>query len=171
MKKLCILAMVALSATIILLCVRLGENIRNDGKGASVKRDTVVRYDTVVYRQPMAKEIRPAGERNVRVGRETVMRIVDTMYVTGRDSIRDSVEISLPAEQRVYKEKEYMVYVSGVGVRMDSIMVYPRKETVTLTVTKPQKRWHIGIVGGAGSGRNGLSPYIGVGIMYSLFSF
>ena len=62
--------------------------------------------------------------------------------------------------------------MSGINPCLDSIEVYRKMvyETRTIThYTKPS-RISIGLQGGYGYGRNGFSPYIGIGISYNLIN-
>ena len=83
----------------------------------------------------------------------------------------DSLRVRLPVTQSVYEGEEYRAYVSGVCARLDSLFVYPRRETVTVTVKKPPKRWHIGIAAGYAYTPRGFQPYVGFGVTYSIISF
>lgn len=87
-------------------------------------------------------------------------------------NIPDSVEVVVPITQRVYADSMYRAYVSGYRPRLDSIFVYPRTSYITTTVKEKPKRWGIGLQAGYGySPGNGMSPYIGIGVSYNLFSF
>lgn len=85
---------------------------------------------------------------------------------------RDSAEVEIPIEQSVYEDSTYRAWVSGYRARLDSIEVYARRETVTVTrTTRQPRRWGIGITAGYGYGTKGFQPYVGIGITYSIFSF
>ncbi len=80
----------------------------------------------------------------------------------------DSLSISLPITQKVYRDSTYTAYVSGFDARLDSIQVYSK----VITVTKRQKppRFNIGLQAGYGITPKGMQPYIGVGVTWNLFS-
>jgi opacity protein-like surface antigen len=53
-------------------------------------------------------------------------------------------------------------------------MVFPKTTTITIRETIPvpdRRRWGIGIQAGAGVGKEGLTPYVGVGVSYNILSW
>ena len=131
------------------------------GENASVRivvvRDTVT--DTI-------RSIRPVPVK-------TVIARHDTLMLPVIETRTDSVLVSLPVERKTYSDDStYTAVVSGINPSLDSIEVYRRSvyETRTIThYTKPS-RISIGLQGGYGYGRNGFSPYIGIGISYNLIN-
>lgn len=127
------------------------------GENASVR--IVVVRDTI-------RSIRP-------VPVETVIARHDTLLLPVIETRTDSVLVSLPVERKTYTDDStYTAVVSGVNPCLDSIEVYRRSvyETRTIThYTKPS-RISIGLQGGYGYGRNGFSPYIGIGISYNMIN-
>lgn len=130
------------------------------GENASVRivvvRDTVT--DTI-------RSIRP-------VPIKTVIARHDTLLLPVVETRTDSVLVSLPVERKTYSDSTYTAVVSGINPCLDSIEVYRQRvyETKTIThYTKPS-RISIGLQGGYGYGRNGFSPYIGIGISYNLIN-
>ena len=84
---------------------------------------------------------------------------------------KDSAIVELPIIQRHYADSTYEAWISGpVDPRLDSIRVFAPTTIITQRVWKPPKRWHIGVTAGYGYGPKGFSPYIGVGVTYSIFS-
>lgn len=80
----------------------------------------VYEIDTIRYRFPVFVE----------------NRIVDTMYLTKTEILRDtdSVFIKLPIAQKHYaQDSVYDAWVSGYEPKLDSINVYPKTEYVTIT--------------------------------------
>lgn len=113
------------------------------------KIKTVVEVDTLLISAPMAVFFRFTGD-TIRIGDTVVNR-----------------------EQTVYVDSLYRAWVSGYRPRLDSIEVYPR--TVTNTVTndiyhtikvKDKQRWGLGLQ--AGYGYPG-GFYVGGGVSYNLF--
>lgn len=88
---------------------------------------------------------------------------------------RDTVFVDVPIERRVYQEDSlYRAVVSGWHPSLDTLMVFPRTTTITIREKVPipdRRRWGIGIQAGAGATRNGLTPYIGVGVSYNLLTW
>lgn len=108
--------------------------------------------------------------------RDTLLIPYPLPYITGFTG--DSIQVEdllVPKEQKVYKDSNYMAWISGVCPKLDSIVVYPNTITITndiyhtVTKYKPPQRWGIGITAGYGIGKNGLSPYIGIGVSYRLY--
>ena len=83
----------------------------------------------------------------------------------------DSAEVEIPITQKIYEQKSFTAYISGYDPKLDSLIIYPKTEVVTVTKCKPPKRWSIGVQAGYGMSRNGMQPYIGIGVSYNLFSF
>jgi|WetSurMetagenome_2_1015567.scaffolds.fasta_scaffold66886_5 hypothetical protein len=81
--------------------------------------------------------------------------------------------VSIPISQKVYSGDAYKAYASGYRVTLDSLQLYPKNTTTTITkvvtVTKNRSRWNLGISAGYGISKTGLTPYIGVGINYRLW--
>ena len=82
------------------------------------------------------------------------------VYITlDGDTIHDSIYIPVPISQKEYQTENYRAWVSGYKPSLDSIWVYPEK----IIIREKPRRWGIGVIAGYGIGRNGLSPYVGVG--------
>lgn len=82
------------------------------------------------------------------------------VYITlGGDTIHDSIYIPVPITSKEYQTENYHAWVSGYKPSLDSIWVYPEK----IIIREKPRRWGIGVIAGYGIGRNGLSPYVGVG--------
>ncbi len=79
----------------------------------------------------------------------------------------DTVYVPVPITQKEYISKNYRAWVSGYNAALDSIDVFPR--TVYITKKIPARRWGLGVIGGYGVGRSGLSPYIGIGGYYRIW--
>ena len=79
----------------------------------------------------------------------------------------DTVYVPVPITQKEYISKNYRAWVSGHNAALDSIYVFPR--TVYITKKIPARRWGLGVIGGYGVGRSGLSPYIGIGGYYRIW--
>lgn len=116
------------------------------------KIKTVVKVDTLLISSPMAPLL--------------FIQLKDTMH------IGDTV---VHREQAYYEDSLYRAWVSGYRPQLDSLQIFPR--TVTNTVTndiyhtvkvKDKRRWGLGVQ--AGYGYPG-GVYVGVGISYNLFQW
>ena len=125
-----------------------------------VKRDTgrVYKYDTIPKPKPVHDTVYIV--RKVKIPIKTS----DTVEV------RDSVE--LPVEQKVYKDSDYVAWVSGVMPQLDSLNIFRRTETVTIreTITRRERapRLSVGVQAGYGYGIKSkqFEPFVGVGVTY-----
>lgn len=160
-----------------LLVCSLLLNVRHYTRATKIEtvRDTtrVTIYDTLTYYKPV-----PRDSVVVRYITE-VLPVADTAGSNVAENIpQDSANVVIPITQRVYEDSTYTAYVSGYRASLDSILVYPRLEVVTInnthTEVSRQKRWGIGVQVGYGITVNGtpqFSPYIGVGISYNILNF
>lgn len=93
--------------------------------------------------------------------------------VTICHELRDTVKelVFLPREYLVYKDTSYRAVVSGVQPRLDSIEVYSKTitETITKTIKVPDaKRWGFGVNVSAGYDGKKVRPFVGVGVQYNV---
>lgn len=116
------------------------------------KIKTVVKVDTLLISPPMAPLLLIKLTDTIRIGDTVVHR-----------------------EQAYYEDSLYRAWVSGYRPRLDSLQVFPR--TVTNTVTndiyhtikvKDRRRWGLGLQ--AGYGYPG-GWYVGVGMSYNIFQW
>ncbi|MCM1484298.1 MAG: hypothetical protein NC043_08165, partial [Muribaculaceae bacterium] len=85
----------------------------------------------------------------------------------------DSVYAVLPVEIRMYSDTLYDAWVSGYEARLDSLRLRLPQHTVVKTpIRGPVRRGRIGLGVSAGVGWDGRSftPYVGVGVNWTLFS-
>lgn len=134
--------------------------------------------DTIPYYKPVAKDCVVVRYERVKVAIEGDEPCYTSVSLskpldTAAPSI-DSVAVELPITQKMYGDSTYTAWVSGYRPRLDSIYVYPRHETVTITNTIRQKprRWGLGVSAGYGyAPGKGMVPWVGVGVQYTLISF
>lgn len=129
----------------------------------------------------------PAEIKQIEVSRTDTLTIVttDTVKIIKPQPyevvVRDTVYLKNPQEDvlvqevKTYKDSSYTATISGINAYLEHIEVYPKTVTKYITTTefvreKP-KKWGIGIQAGYGIGRNGLQPYVGVGVSYNLIRF
>lgn len=122
---------------------------------------TVLRIDTIRIDKPVP----------------VITTVTNTIRVQVRDTIRihDTLYVQLQAQTKLYSDSTYRAQVSGFNPSLDWIEVYPR--TVTETVNNhfreatKKARFGIGIQAGYGATKDGLSPYIGMGVSYNFLNF
>ena len=121
-------------------------------------RDTVidVQIDTQYFPKPVPYRVEV---------RDTI-RLTDTIYIGGQ---------MLFQEVKEYKDSSYYAKISGINAYLEEIEVYPRTTTQYIhtaeKVYEKPRKWGIGIQVGYGAGKNGIQPYVGVGIQYDLLRF
>lgn len=127
--------------------------------------DTTTVYDTIAYYIPV-----PVDSLVVRYDMVRLLSVRDTITHTeiAYDTIvRDSVNVVVPITQKRYETEDYRAYVSGYQPSLDSLFI--TKPTQIVRITEKPSRWGIGISAGYGIGTKGLSPYIGVGVVYRIW--
>ena len=86
----------------------------------------------------------------------------------------DSLQLVLLRVQRHYSDSTFDAWVSGVDPRLDSIKTYQKNMVVTkeIQVIQVKKtRWGLGVQAGATAGKDGVIPYVGVGVSYNILSW
>lgn len=122
-----------------------------------------VEFDTIVQREVVADTI-----ERVKV----VYRTLPSVEVVRTDTlvVRDTVMVAVPISRYTFADSLYRCEVEGYEVSLKRMEVYPKTIYRTQVVTKPS-RWGVGVQVGYGLSREGLSPYVGVGVNYNLISF
>lgn len=126
-----------------------------------LKPDTLVVRDTMFLEKPKYVQVRST--------------VTDTVYLPAVDSSED-IAVEIPIE---YKHAEYSdadIWYHGYNADIDSCRVFPKTVYINTPYEvrikeKVKTRWGIGVQAGYGVSKSGLSPYIGVGVSYNLFSF
>lgn len=133
------------------------------GRGKEIVRaDTVYRMDTV--RWPIVRDsvVTRYVTRRFAVTRVDTLKQCDTVRAV------DTVEVSLPIVQKVYKDTNYTAWVSGYEPRLDSISVRHRTIIERRTV-RERGRWGVGLGVGLGVGSRGPGVGVGFGVFYKLW--
>lgn len=161
----CLLSMLAgaLLALAALFGVRQCTERHNPDTEPVVIRDTTIVHDTIRMDNPVP----------------TYIRTTDTirLKIPVTEVLRDTVYVSLPREEKTYRDTNYTAIISGYEPRLDYMEVYPKTITITETVTERTKRrpWGIGVNVGYGATLHDrqvmLSPYIGIGVSYNFLTF
>lgn len=124
------------------------------------KVDTLVIYDTITQIQPISVE----------------RRVVEKQLVPVIDSVKihDTLFVYLDREQVVWQDSLSVVYASGINPQVDSVKHFIQDRFITIETQVPVKvrsRWGLGLQAGMGAGKDGLTPYVGVGLNYNLLSW
>ena len=159
---------------LLLIAFTLGFYLGRDKTGGErvkerVKTEVVTKYDTI-------KDVAPDPVHDTIIKWQVARVPIDhprdcTKTIGGADS----ANVRLPISQRVYRDSSYTAWVSGYKPSLDSIHTYNKMvyttRTIERTITKPPRKWGIGINAGYGYGVNSklFEPYIGVGVTYVIF--
>lgn len=134
-----------------------------------IKTEVATKYDTIRAAAPKPVHDTIVKWQEARVPKEHFREV--TKMTNGSDS----VDVTLPITQRIYRDSNYTAWVSGYKPSLDSIHTYNKAiyttRTIERTITKPPRKWGIGISAGYGYGINSklFEPYIGVGVTYVIF--
>ena len=124
--------------------------------------DTLVLTDTIIKFQPKPYKV----------------TIIDTIYLPQQPQKPQKPQQpqidTLIRQEVIYKDSTYMAVVGGIEPYLKSIEIYPKTIYVnnnTTTTIKVRSRFGLGVQAGYGYGRNGLQPYVGVGVQYNFFQW
>lgn len=158
-----LLLVIAITAAVVSVSYRIG---RRDGQisfvgGESIKVDTLLIFDTITQYKPILEE---------RVVLEKVpYPITDTLWM------HDTLFVYLEREQVVWQDSLSRVYASGIFPQIDSVQHFIEEKVVTIQIpVKKPCKWGIGIQAGYGiqfGQEMKMSPYIGLGVTYNIFSW
>lgn len=98
---------------------------------------------------------------------------VDTVFL---QSAADTIfhEVTIPIQQKEYRTDDYFAVIEGYRPSLIRMEVFPETHYITKTTVqtiKKKPRLGIGVQAGYGYSHNGLSPYVGVGLQYNIFTF
>lgn len=121
--------------------------------------DTIILRDTIHDTIPIPKHI--------------FISRIDTVFLA-LPSDTALVAVQVPIEQKTYESENYRAIIEGHMPKLLSMEVFPETKYVTNTVINTinkRQRFGIGVQTGYGMSKDGLSPYIGVGISYNIINF
>lgn len=128
--------------------------------------NTEIVTDTIIK---VIKVDRPIVRESTIVKYEVVrLPIVTNDTICVSDTIKDSVFVQIPIEQKVYSDSNYTAWVSGYRPRLDSISITHKEVSFHKLVnnSKGSKRLYLGIQVGYGITPRGMQPYLGLGVSY-----
>lgn len=177
LKDIALRLFVALFIASLLLNVHHYADRRNEVQDRSVFVDTIPYYkpvpkDSIVIRY-VTKRLPVAEEEPVRknfLENEQVEHADDSLY-RQKPEQADSADVIIPITQTVYEDSTYRAVISGYNVSLDEMLVFPKREVLTIRPHAKPKRWSVGVQAGYGITPAGFQPYLGVGITCNLFSF
>lgn len=151
-----------LMAFMLVLGFIIGRNCPQETPVGPIKTkvDTLVVYDTITQIQPISVE--------KRVVERQLVQISDTLR------IRDTMFVYMNREQVIWRDSLSAVYASGIMPQVDSVKHFVQDRFITIETQVPVKirsRWGLGLQAGMGAGKDGITPYVGVGLSYNLLSW
>ena len=128
-------------------------------------------YDTEVVADTIFKVIkvdRPIVRESTIVRYKVVQLPIANDTICVSDTIKDSVFVQVPIEQKVYSDSNYTAWVSGYNPRLDSISITHQEVSFhnRLVNNNGSKRLYLGIQVGYGITPRGMQPYLGFGVSY-----
>ena len=149
-------------AAAVLIAFLLGQRCpRNDqGEPLTPRVDTLLIRDTIKVKEPIF----------------LTRRVVDSIPYPVTDTIRlrDTLYLFLPREQVTWEDSLSRVYASGIDPQVDSVIHFTQEQVITKeipVVMVKKTRWGIGIQAGATADKEGVMPYVGVGVSYNILSW
>lgn len=138
--------------------------------GLVTARELAMRHSRTTASRPDSGTRLPSGAHPVAdpVAYTVAYTVADIMPDGWPAAGSDSV-LAFPIVQRLYEDRDYRAWVSGVEPRLDSIQVFREREVVS--IRERPGRWCLGLSAGAGLTTRGLDPFVGISITYSLISF
>lgn len=103
-------------------------------------------------------------------------RVIDSIPYPVTDTIRlrDTLFVLLERQQVAWEDSLARVYASGIDPHVDSVIHFTQNLIITkeIPVIQVKKtRWGVGVQVGVGAGKDGLTPYLGVGVSYNILSW
>ena len=172
-KAVIILALLlAISAAYNIIYIRARVSGGADGQ---TRPDTVRLVDTLRYVSPAPT--RDTIIRYVRVRLPSTPPATDNQGSPAESAEKaaadtDTAAVIIPITSRTYSTPEFTATVSGYQPSLDSITIHaPRTIITNNPPAAKSKPWGIGIAAGIGTGRGGITPFIGITLQYSLIRF
>ena len=159
MKRIKYILLGVIAGMVICLLNGLASCHRTTDKEVITITDTLVLTDTIIKFKPKPYKV----------------TIIDTIYLPQQPQQPQQPQIdTLIRQEVIYKDSTYMAVVGGIEPYLKSIEIYPKTIYVnnnTTTTIKVRSRFGLGLQAGYGYGRNGLQPYIGIGVQYNFFQW
>lgn len=148
-------------ASAIFIGYMMGRTARKGaGEALKPKVDTLVIHDTIKVTEAIS----------------VTKKVVDSIPYPVTDTIRmrDTLFVYLEKEQIRWEDSLAVVYASGINPQVDSVIHYRDQLIITkeIPVIQVKKtRWGIGFQAGATADKNGVIPYVGLGVSYNILSW
>lgn len=132
-------------------------------------RDDTQKVDTIIVEYWDTLTIEKPTEIVRYITRFDTIRKTDT---TQKVIFSDSTAI-IPIESVIYKDStlnaKYEAFLSGFHAQLDSIRIECLQTEKKITNEIPARRFGVGIQAGFGAGKDGFTPYVGIGLNYRIW--
>lgn len=139
-----------------------GHRCSRNGPGTIIEHqvDTLLVRDTIKVTEPVS----------------VTKWVVDSVLVPVHDTtrVRDTLYLLLEREQVIWDDSLSVVYASGINPQVDSVVHRTLQMIVTekIPVVQVKKtRWGVGVQAGVSANKDGILPYVGVGVSYNILSW
>lgn len=178
--------LLTLFAAVLLIALGIAIGSSRHQKGSPIdpkpKVDTLSVKDSTMISEPLSE---PKPETITKILRipyyveiqdSTALSQIDSLLVeiASLERQNDSLFLVMKRVQREYMSPQFHAWVSGYDPKLDSIKLYQTTKVVTKeipVIKKEKSRWGMGVQVGYGASKNGLSPYVGIGVSYDLLSW
>lgn len=137
-------------------------------------KEKIVYKDSIKEVEKVSKEI----EQRLKIQSETIEKLKKEI----KKAKGKTIEVPTICEPIVKfkdsiinKQDTLIIYQDSLIKGKDSIIYLDRKvieyQDKIINIAPKPKRWGIGLQGGYGANKDGLSPFIGVGVSYDIISF
>lgn len=135
-------------------------HVPSPGETPAVRVDTLVIRDTLKVTEP----------------KYITRRVVDSVPIPVIDTIRckDTLYVVMEMEQVIWEDSLARVYASGISPQVDSVIHFTQDQIIIKEIPLIQvkkTRWGVGIQGGVTANKDGLQPYVGLGLSYNILSW
>lgn len=146
------------------------------------KVDTLFIQDSTMLSEPIS-EAKPDVVTKilripypVEIQDSTALMQIDSLLgkIASLETQNDSLFLVLKRVQKEYRSPQFAAWVSGYDPALDSMKIFQTTRIITKeipVIQKQRSRWGVGIHAGYGASREGLSPYVGVGVSYNILSW
>ena len=147
-------------ALAILIGFLIGQRCPKGGQNEPIKE----RVDTLFIRDTI--KVTEAVSVTKHVVDSVPYPVIDTLR------LRDTLYVYLEREQIRWEDSLAVVYASGIDPQVDSVIHFQDQLIITKEISVTKKtRWGLGVQGGMGIGKGGITPYVGIGVSYNLLSW
>ncbi len=178
-NKFCVLVICGLCAIIAALyirCMRLTEAIQTPVRDTVTVRDTVPFYypkprDSVVIRYDTIKTQPIPPCEGGGLDSTSILQVLPHREDSGGSLAgMGSGSVIIPITSHTYEGDGWRTHVSGFSPRLDSLLLFPERQTITIrdppTTGGASSRWTLGVQAGYGITPRGMQPYLGVGLTW-----